>query len=55
MVALVLGHGLLHGGVGAGAGLGQAERAQPLAAGQLAEVLRLLLLGAIGGDGPAAQ
>ena len=55
VVALVLGHRLLHGGVGARAGLGQAESAQPLAGGQLGQVLLLLLLGAVLADGPGAQ
>ena len=37
-------------GVGAGVGLGQAEAADPLAAGELRQVLRALLVGAVGVD-----
>ena len=55
MVALVLGDGLLHGGVGAGAGLGQGESAQLLAGEQAGQILLLLLLGAELADRPAAQ
>ena len=55
MVALVLGHRLLHGGVGAGVGLGEAEGAQLFAGGQVGQVFFLLLLGAEVLNGPAAQ
>ena len=49
------GGGLLALGVGARAGLGQAEGADPLAGAQLGQVLHLLLLGAVLKDGGAAQ
>src|SRR5699024_6148837 len=55
VVALVHGVGLLDLGVGAGAGLGQAESADPLAAAQLGQVLGLLLRGAVLVDGGVAQ
>ncbi len=42
-------------GIGAGARLGQAERADPLAGAQLGQVILLLLLGAVLIDGSAAQ
>ena len=49
------GGGLLALGIGAGARLGQAERADPLAGAQLGQVILLLLLGAVLIDGSAAQ
>ena len=55
LVAVKDGGGLLPGGVGAGVGLGQAESADPLAAGQLGQVALLLLLGAVLHDGGHAE
>ena len=55
MVALVHGGGLGAAGVGAGVGLGEAEGADLLALGQGHQILLLLLLGAVGEDGPGAQ
>ena len=55
MVARVHGHGLLALGVRAGAGLGERKGAQPLAAREIGQVLRLLLLGAEGKDRVQAQ
>ena len=49
------GHGLDAAGVGARAGLGQAEGAQPLAGAQLGQILLLLSLGAEVIDGVGAQ
>ena len=54
MVALQDGGGLGAAGVGSGVGLRQAEGADLLALGQGHQVLALLLLGAIGEDGPGA-
>ena len=55
MVAFLYGCGLLGGGVGAGVRLGEAESADPLAAGELGQVLLLLGLGAVLQDGGAAE
>ena len=54
-VLLLLGDGLLSGGIGAGVGLGKAERAHFLTGDQGAEPLFLLLGSAILEDGPSAQ
>ena len=55
MVPLQYGGGLGAAGVGAGVGLGQAEGADLLALGQRHQILLLLLLSAVGEDGPGAQ
>ena len=55
MVALQHGSGLLSGGIGTGAGLGQAEGTQLAAAKQIRQILHLLLLGAVGVNGITAQ
>ena len=55
MVALIHGKGLLTLGVGAGAGLGQTESADPLAAAQLGQVLFLLGGSAVLVNGSGAQ
>ena len=54
VVALQDGSGLGAAGVGSGVGLRQAEGADLLALGQGHQVLALLLLGAVGEDGPGA-
>ena len=54
VVALQDGGGLGAAGVGSGVGLRQAEGADLLALGQGHQVLALLLLGAVGEDGPGA-
>ena len=55
VVTVLDGDGLLAGGVGTGVGLGEAEGADPLAAGELGQVFHLLLLGAGLKDGGAAE
>ena len=55
VVAFQLGLGLALGGVGTRVGLGEGEGAHLMAGGQHGEVLLLLLLGAVGQDGVAAQ
>ena len=55
LVAVEDSGGLLTGGVGTGVGLGEAEGADPLAAGELGQVLHLLLLGAGLKDGGGAE
>lgn len=55
MVALQLRLRLSLGGVGAGVGLRQGERAHMVPGGQHGQVLRLLLGGAVGHNGVAAQ
>ena len=55
VVAHQLGLGLALGGVRAGVGLGEGEGAHMVAGGQHGQVLGLLLRGAVGHDGVAAQ
>ena len=55
MVTSVNSGGLLHSSVGTSIGLGQTEGADPLARGELGQVLHLLLLGAMLHDGSDAQ
>ena len=55
VVALKHGGGLLTGGVGTGAGLGQTERADLAAGQQVGQILHLLLLGAVLKNGSAAK
>ena len=55
MVAFEYGEGLLSGGVGAGVGFGQAERADFTPGEQVGEVLLLLRLGAVLENRRAAQ
>ena len=55
VVALQLGLGLTLGSVGTGVGLSQSEGADLVTGGQHGQILGLLLLGAVGQDGVAAQ
>ena len=55
LVAVKDSGGLLAGGVGTGIGLGEAEGADPLAAGELGQVFHFLLLGAGLKDGGGAE
>ena len=55
LVASVDGGRLLHGGIGAGVGLGQTESANPFTRGEFGQILHLLFLGAVLQNGSHAQ